>query len=447
VNRARSAVLALCPRILRPYWNRLEASPLGYRLARGAFWSLIGTGVSRGLALAAAIVAARILGKSSFGELGMVRATVGMLCAFAGFGLGVTATKHVAQYRRSDPARAGRIMALSGTFAVLLGAIVAGLLALTAGWVATRTLAAPQLAGDLRVGALLLFVMTVTGVQTGALSGFEAFKSIAKVNLIAGIVTFLSVVVGVWYAGVRGALCGLVAAGVVTVLLNHGMLRNESRRFGVPLAVKGSLQDWQVLWRFSLPTFFGGAVVQTAYWVSQAVLVNRAGGYGAMGGFAAAIQWRTLFAFLAGLVCAGYLAISASLGPGEQVRRRKLLFVSVALAGGVTMATVLVAAFFGGPILAAYGPTFRSAESVFHLVLVLAVIDSVNMVLFQSLIATGRVWWRFFANGAYSALLVGFALVLVPDHGAVGLAMALLLAQGIHLAIQIPLALKALSTS
>ena len=77
MTRPQSAALALCPGPLLPYWDRLEASPLGYRLARGAFWSLIGTGVSRGLALAAAIVAARVLGKNSFGELGMVRARAG----------------------------------------------------------------------------------------------------------------------------------------------------------------------------------------------------------------------------------------------------------------------------------------------------------------------------------------------------------------------------------
>jgi O-antigen/teichoic acid export membrane protein len=59
-----------------------------------------------------------MLGKTGYGELGMIQTTVGMFGVFAGFGLGVTATKHVAEFRRSDPARAGRIIGLSSVFAV-----------------------------------------------------------------------------------------------------------------------------------------------------------------------------------------------------------------------------------------------------------------------------------------------------------------------------------------
>jgi hypothetical protein len=66
-------------------WDRLEASPLGYRLARGAFWSLAGTFISRGLSLIASIIVARMLGKVGFGELGIIQSTMGMFGVFAGF--------------------------------------------------------------------------------------------------------------------------------------------------------------------------------------------------------------------------------------------------------------------------------------------------------------------------------------------------------------------------
>ena len=62
--------------------------------------------------LIASMVVARILGKNEFGELGMIQSTVGMLGVFAGFGLGLTATKHVAELKHSNPERTGRILSL-----------------------------------------------------------------------------------------------------------------------------------------------------------------------------------------------------------------------------------------------------------------------------------------------------------------------------------------------
>jgi O-antigen/teichoic acid export membrane protein len=102
------------PSALHPMLRRVEASDIGSRFAKGVFWSVAGTVVSRGLMLAATILVARMLRKTAYGELGMIQSTVGMLGTFAGFGLGLTATKHVAEYRRTDPERAGRIIGLSG---------------------------------------------------------------------------------------------------------------------------------------------------------------------------------------------------------------------------------------------------------------------------------------------------------------------------------------------
>jgi len=113
----KKTVYTYCPSFLRPALDRIESSPIGYRLARGVFWSMAGAVISRSLMLAATVLVARMLGKTGFGELGMIRTTVGMFGVFAGFGLGLTATKHVAEFRRSDPDRAGRIIGLSGLFA------------------------------------------------------------------------------------------------------------------------------------------------------------------------------------------------------------------------------------------------------------------------------------------------------------------------------------------
>jgi len=95
----KKAVYAYCPRALSSVLARVVSSEIGYRLAKGVFWSMAGAVISRGLMLAATVFVARMLGKNVYGELGMIRSTVGMFGVFAGFGLGLIATKQVAEFR------------------------------------------------------------------------------------------------------------------------------------------------------------------------------------------------------------------------------------------------------------------------------------------------------------------------------------------------------------
>src|SRR5215475_10536595 len=94
----RTTLDTYCPPFLLKWKERVVSSQLAYRLARGAFWSLVGSLISRGLGVVAGIGVARILGKNDYGELGMVQSTVGMFGVFAGFGMGLTANKHVAEF-------------------------------------------------------------------------------------------------------------------------------------------------------------------------------------------------------------------------------------------------------------------------------------------------------------------------------------------------------------
>ena len=59
-----------------------------------------------------------------------------MFGTFANVGVGLTATKYVAEFRRKDPARAGRIIAMSTVVAVATGCVVGALMVATSPWIA-----------------------------------------------------------------------------------------------------------------------------------------------------------------------------------------------------------------------------------------------------------------------------------------------------------------------
>src|SRR5437899_4196306 len=139
-----NAAKRITPRVLVPFLDRIQHSAEGRRLARGMFWSVAGAVSSRCIGLLASIIVARILGKSVFGELGVVQSTTNMYMTFAQFGLGMTATKYVAELRKRDPERAGRIIAMSFVLAVVSGCVVGLVMVATSAW-AARLLAAPHL--------------------------------------------------------------------------------------------------------------------------------------------------------------------------------------------------------------------------------------------------------------------------------------------------------------
>ncbi len=179
--------------------SRFPSGSLRGRLASGAFWSLAATAGYQGMTLLASLFTARLLGTDVFGELGMIQSTVGMFGIFAGLGLGMTATKYVAELRGANPDRAGRVIGLTLLMGLLLSGAIALVLAWASGRIAGNLINSPHLTLELRIGCLLLFFNTLFQISQAALAGFEQFRTIARVNFVTGLASFPLVVGGVYF--------------------------------------------------------------------------------------------------------------------------------------------------------------------------------------------------------------------------------------------------------
>jgi O-antigen/teichoic acid export membrane protein len=434
----KSMIITCCPSIFRPFLARIESSPLGYRLARGAFWSLAGALIARGLGLLSSILVARMLGKTGFGELGIIQSTIGMFGTFAGFGLGMTATKFIAQYRTTDPVKAGRIRALSSTFAWLTSGMTALILFFMAPWLSVHTLAAPQLTGLLQIGSLFLFLTAVNGAQIGALSGFEAFKTVAKISLWSGLANFPLMVGGVYLLGLPGAVWGMVIATGFNWLLNHIAIQKESERAGVPYTHSGCWTEKRVLWRFSLPAVISSLFFAPTEWVLNAMLVNQPGGYGQMGLFNAAKQWHILILYLPNMLSSMTLPVLSNLlGENQRKQYKKMLVVNSVLLSGIALVAAVPTAVLSKIIMRSYGQGFSEGWPVL-------VVISIYSVLWASIIVIGQAMW---STGASTEAMIFAALrsvILISSgwflvkYGAVGLSLAFLITYAVQIVYLIP---------
>jgi len=434
----RSIAVFDCPDFLRPYYDRVKGSPVGYRLIRGAFWSIVGAALARGLGLLSSILVARMLGKFGFGEFGIIQSTVGMFGTFAGFGLGMTATKFVAQYRVIDPVKAGRIRALSSAFAWVTSGVTSLILFFMSPWLAEHTLAAPQLAGLLKIGSLYLLLTSVNGAQIGALSGFEAFKTVAKISLLCGLVAFPLMVGGVYVAGLSGAVWGMVMASCVNWLLNHIAIRRECVRAGIPYGYEGCWAEKEVLWKFSLPSVISSMFFAPTDWLLSAMLVNQPGGYGQMGIFNAAKQWHVLILYLPNTLSNISLPILSNLlGENKRQQYNRMLILNSLMLTGIALAGAIPVLFLSRNIMGMYGKDFVGEWQVLVCVALYSVFWAANIVVGQAMWSAGASGEAMLFAAIRSCILLASGAVLVK-YGAVGLSLAMLITYVIQTFYQLP---------
>jgi O-antigen/teichoic acid export membrane protein len=427
--------------------GRIEASPLASRLARGSFWSFAGSVMARGLGLIAAMVAARILGKASYGELGIIQSTVGMFGTLAGFGMGATATKYVAELRSTDPERAGRIIGLSSLVSWVTGLGLAFLLLMLSPWLCSKTLAAPHLTTYMQIGSLLLLLSGVNGAQNGVLSGFEAFKAIARVNSIVGALNFPLVVGGAYMFGLSGLVWGMILAQAIGCFLNYSALRCEAIRYQIAISYSSCAAELSILWRFAVPAVLGGLLVGPANWACAAMLVHKPGGYAQMGALNAANQWFNALMWLPYMLGAVVMPMLAErLGVNDGARSAKLLIASIKINAAVTLPLILVGSVCSPYIMSGYGKDFAREWPTLVATLITAGLFAIEIPVGHVIAASGRMWLGFCMNFIY-AMAVVTASWLLLGWGSLGLASARLLAYAVHAVWTFSYATKVIRTS
>jgi O-antigen/teichoic acid export membrane protein len=387
-------------------------------MANGAFWSLSGSVISRGLALVSSIIIARFLGASGYGEFGLVQSTIGMFGSFAGLGLGMTATKYISQYRDIDKVKAGKILGLTLLVASIASAIVSIILFVFSPWLAAKTIAAPHLSAILRIGSFYLFFLSITGLQNGILAGFEAFKAIAVRSVIAGVSTFPLMVGGVYFFGLKGALWGLVGSSLINIILNYFAIKKISLKNNIKINIIDSSSEKSILNEFALPAFLGGVMVGPVNWICNTILINQINGYSEMGIYNAANQWMLIILFVPSSLSAIILPMLTNLNQdSNSFKYSRMLKYNIILNILITTIISLGVIVFSPIIMSTYGTSFSGGRSVLIILAITAILVSYNGVIGQAIASKGKMWIGFILNLMWALVLVLFTYWFVKNGG------------------------------
>jgi len=416
----------------RPIADRINAVPFARRIARSAFWVLVGAAVVRVLRVPISIILARYMGPAKYGELGIVSSSIDLFGVFAGFGLGLTATKYIAEFRTRDPVRAGRILSVSTVVAAVVGAAFAILLYVAAPYLAAHTLSAPQLTMPLRIGALALFFSSMNGAQMGALYGFEAFQLSAKLQAIVGIMDLPLMLGGYYLGGLNGVIWGMACSRFVNWLINGIALRQEARRYNIHIVFGHWRYELATLWHFSVPAALAGVMVMPVNWLCSTLLVNQPHGYVEMGIFSAANQWYGTMLFIPTLLGNSLLPLlSDRMGEGDGQSSASILNTMMKLNGLIVVPVALCLSIFSPWVMRMYGADYGHAWLTLVAAVWTAAIMGIITPVGDVIAASGRMWLGLIANSAWAMVFVVSTLSLV-HRGSLGLASSRLIAYIAH---------------
>lgn len=399
---------------------------LRQRFVHGVSWNLIGTVLAQGSAFAVNVIVANLLGPQSFGEFSLLQNTTLTLSAIVQVATGVTATRYIAEYRQSDPARAGRIIGFCSLFTFGTGLLAGLMLFLLADWLSSSTLNAPQLSDGLKIMALYLVFSAMSGYQTGALAGLEGYRHVARLGVIHGGIHMVCCAAGVWFFGLPGALWGLVASLAVRWWLFHVAIRVEARLHGIQPTYSIEKAERELLWRFSLPAALSGLTSMPALWLANTFVVQQPGGYVELGLFSAAFSLRTIVMFIpVGINNVSSSLIHNQLGVKELGTFKKTYWMNVFLTTGIAVLGATVILTFGKYALGLFGHDFIQGAGFLPILMLAALIESLLISLYQLVYANEEMWWSLFwvTLPKDIAICVG-TFLLVPTMGAKGLAWA-----------------------
>ena len=418
----------LTPGFAKPWIDTVSASPLGRRVAQGIFWSLAGAAIARILSMLASIVLARLLKDENFGAFGVIQSTAGMFGVFGGLGIGLAATKYVAEFRVSNPDKAGRSIAFAYITSAMAGIFASGSLFLFAGVIARDVLAAPDLAPQLRVSSLLVFLGALNGVNIGALTGLESFRTIAVTNLLSGLISGPLLVLGAWLNGLPGAVWALSITAGITFLFNYLYLRADMNRNGIEVPLGNWSREWRNMIGFSMPILLSSFLSAITGWAGNAMLVNQKTGYHQMALVNAANTWHGIVVFIAANSAqAMFPAFAEKFGLQDNKSVFKILKTSLLASLLIATPLTLTGIFGSRLIMGLYGEQFETGGLILSVILTTAWLYTIHVVLNQVLLASGKTWLWLWLHVVWAGVFLAVNSQLV-HLGGIGLAISNLIA-------------------
>ena len=397
----------------------LRTPQAGARVIRGGAVRGFGYGAGVLLAAGTSVLLLRHLGVVDFGRYATVAALLGIVSGVTDAGLTAVGSRELAVRRPVDRAVVLRNLVALRLVVTPVGVALAVLFAVAAGY--DSTLVWGTLLGGLGVllvntQATLMLPLSVE-LRLGALTAFEVVRAALT---LAGVGLLVALGAGLLpFFGVQAAVGAVVLAATPLVLQRAGLVPGFDRDVA------------RMLVREALP-LAAALAMNVVYFRVLVILTSLLGTAEATGYFGTSFRiFEVLFA-LPLLVLSVALPVLAVAGHEDLERLRYSLqrLTEVALLASVLLVLVIVVLAEPAIVLLA-GEEFRGAAPVLQIQAVALIGVFLGQAWQLALVAVRRQSALGWANGIALVLVVALGWTLIPEYGAIGAAVAAVLAESV----------------
>lgn len=402
-----------------------DAATTAMRMVHGVSWQLVTMPISRLITFSIAVLQARLLGKAGYGQLGMALSTLTFFGLFATACAGNACTKFIAELRYTDPERAERICGLSLQVMLLLSVVVSFACYAMAPYIAANVLRSTLLIGLLRLCAAALILQTLEGTLTGICYGFQNFRAPSIIAALQVAVWLPLTYLLTPRLGVLGAMLAYTLSHAASAALLAMATIRQFRAANFSVRWRSAWMESDVLWRYSLPMMLHGLLCVPTVWITNTILARQANGYGQLGAYSAAFQFRTAVIQIPMIMQGVAMPFLCELAGARDLPKFGRLFenlLRINWAIGMTVAIGVSA--FGRPLMQMFGREFRMDSAMVALVMAVAATSLLSALTGAALEALGMVWASLWANVLYAIASILLAWFLVPRLMGMGLALS-----------------------
>lgn len=402
-----------------------------------SFWAILGSFVSKGINFVAIAWIARILGPEMFGEYNVIQTTVGMFGTISGLGLGLAATKLIAEFRDRDIMKVGRIISTLYLLSFVISFVVAVIFFSTAGLISNSLLSNDKLTLLLQITSVIVIFDAIAGVQNGVLTGFEAFKEMTFISVIVGILSAPLLVIGAVYYGLTGLTVMLLLSRLINVVANRIYLDKKFKAHSIRVRPQINKDVLKSIFDIGIPSFLSGLSTSPVNWITTSIFVNQPLGYQSLGTYNTANQLRTLVLLLpdsAGKVTMPQLA--NAYGNQDIKRFKKTVVVTFLWNLVLSVLPAIVLFLFGGLFQNFFGDKFNLSGSLILVVLATGVLVALTNAIGYIFICSNLIWYDFILRIFWGIALIVLILFYGRYNGAIGYAISILGASIVHMIAQ-----------
>ena len=207
----------------------------------------------------------------------------------------------------------------------------------------------------------------------------------------------------------------------------------------IKIKFKNCMDEFPMLWKFSLPTTLGGFIMPSVLWFGNTILVKSPAGYDAMAVYDILGQWKIAALFFPNIIGRIALPMLSNLNvANDKADYFKMVKINLCFNGGAALAVALVLSLFSKLILSTYGAGFSAYVVPFVIIMAATVFSAMNTVVDQVILSKNKAWFSCVFYLLWSVVFLTFVyyFVYLQNYGVLGMTISFLISNIFHSVLQ-----------